>query len=161
MPTTQVAYNPTTKVVKLQMPGDAPGAGFTDIGDAVHEESNDGLGVTAAHNHVLWHHVRDLVLASASKEQNMQAVSITGDRVTSIDVTPATATLAPAATQQLTVAYTPAAAYNRRVTYESSDVTKATVNATGLVTAVATGSATITIRGEDSGVIDTVDITVS
>lgn len=161
MPTTQLAYNATTKEAKLQMPGDAPGAGFVDLGDLVHEESNDTLGVTDAHNHVLWHHVRDLLYTAAPKEQNMQAVKITGTRVTSIDVTPATSSKAAGQTTQLTVAYTPAAAYNRRVTYETSDATKATVNASGLVTHVAAGTATITIRGEDGGVIDTVAITVT
>lgn len=159
MPLTQIAFNATTKVVKLQMPGDTPGAGFEDLGDVDHQSGTDPLGVTAADNHVLFHHVRDLLYKEG--ELDMQSAPITGDRVTSIDVTPATDTLAALETQQLTVAYTPATAYNRRVTYESSDVTKATVSAAGLVTGVATGSATITIRGEDSGVIDTVAITVS
>jgi hypothetical protein len=80
--------------------------------------------------------------------------------VTSIDVTPATATIAVAGTRQLVVAFTPSDASSNAVTYTSSDVTKATVSASGLVTGVASGSATITIRSAN-GKTDTVAITVS
>lgn len=66
----------------------------------------------------------------------------------SIDVQPATATKAVAATQQLTVTATMADASTEVVTavctYATSDATKATVNSNGLITAVATGTATIT-----------------
>jgi len=80
--------------------------------------------------------------------------------VVSIDVTPATATIAVAGTRQLAVAFTPSDASSDYVTYTSSDVTKATVSATGLVTGVASGSATITVR-TGNGKTDTVAITVS
>lgn len=80
--------------------------------------------------------------------------------VQSIDVTPATATIAVAGTRQLAVAFTPSNASSNAVTYVSSDPTKATVSASGLVTGVATGSATITITSSN-GKTDTVAITVS
>lgn len=80
--------------------------------------------------------------------------------VQSIDVTPATATIAVAGTRQLAVAFTPSNASSNAVTYVSSDVTKATVSASGLVTGVATGSATITITSSN-GKTATVAITVS
>jgi Bacterial surface proteins containing Ig-like domains len=80
--------------------------------------------------------------------------------VQSIDVTPATATIAVAGTRQLAVAFTPSNASSNAVTYVSSDVTKATVSASGLVTGVASGSATITITSSN-GKTDTVAITVS
>ena len=80
--------------------------------------------------------------------------------VTSIDVTPATATLAVGATRQLTAVATPAAA-SQDFTYETSDATKATVDKNGLVKAIATGSATITIKSfADPTKTDTVAITV-
>lgn len=62
----------------------------------------------------------------------------------SIDVTPATVSIAVGATQQLTVAKTPSGAAGTAA-YASSDATKATVSASGLVTGVAAGSATITV----------------
>mgnify|MGYP003402218164 FL=1 len=80
--------------------------------------------------------------------------------IESIDVTPATATIAVADTRQLVVAYTPSDASGKTVIYSTSDATKATVSQTGLVTGVATGSATITIK-TPNGKTDTVAITVS
>lgn len=58
-------------------------------------------------------------------------------------VTPTTATLAAEETQQLT-AKLDGQDITSYVSWSSSDETKATVSAAGLVTAVATGSATIT-----------------
>lgn len=58
-------------------------------------------------------------------------------------VTPSSATLAAEETQQLT-ATLDGQDITTQVAWASSDETKATVSATGLVTAVATGSATIT-----------------
>lgn len=58
-------------------------------------------------------------------------------------VTPSSATLAAEETQQLT-ATLDGQDITTQVAWTSSDETKATVSATGLVTAVATGSATIT-----------------
>lgn len=78
---------------------------------------------------------------------------------TSIAVTPATKTLAVAATQQLTVTVSPVGA-DDDVIYSSSDVSKATVSATGLVTGVATGTATITVRARVGGATATSAITV-
>ena len=64
--------------------------------------------------------------------------------VTSITVSPSTATKAAAATQQLTVTDNNGRNVTALATYVSSAPSKATVNSSGLVTAVATGSATIT-----------------
>lgn len=67
--------------------------------------------------------------------------------VNSVTVAPATITLDPNATQQLTatVDATPATA-DKTVTWESSNTSVATVSTTGLVTAVAQGTATITAK---------------
>jgi hypothetical protein len=62
---------------------------------------------------------------------------------TSVTIAPASVSIAVAATQQLTSTVAPAGAY-QGVTWSSSDPTKATVSATGLVTGVAIGSAVIT-----------------
>lgn len=67
------------------------------------------------------------------------------DTTASIAVTPTTTTKAANATQQLTVL--DASSVNRTVdaTYTTSDATKATVSSGGLITAKATGSATVTV----------------
>lgn len=82
---------------------------------------------------------------------------------TSISVSPATSSKAAGQTTQLTVTTEDADGSERDVTdsasYATSDATKATVSATGLVTFVATGSATITVTY--AGREDTVAITVS
>ncbi len=82
-------------------------------------------------------------------------------RVTRVDVTPGSATVAVGATQTLTA--TPrdaggAALTGRTVTWSSSANGVATVNASGVVTAVAAGTATITATSE--GVSGTATITV-
>lgn len=68
----------------------------------------------------------------------------------SIAITPSTVSIAVSATQQLTVTSTQVdggtanVAGNASTLYTSSDPTKATVSATGLVTGVAAGTTTIT-----------------
>jgi hypothetical protein len=81
--------------------------------------------------------------------------------VTAVEVTPATASVEAGATTQLTATVSPAAA-SSAVTWTSSDITKATVDATGLVTGVAAGSATITATSvADNTKTDTAAITVT
>ena len=157
MSTTQIAYNATTKEVKLQMPGDALGSGFTDLGDVKHPDPDDVLEWSG--NHVLWHHIRDALYKIG--QENMQAVKITKIPLEGISVTPATSSIAVAATQQLTVAYAPTNASLREVTYSTSDEAIATVSATGLVTAVAEGTATITATAKDGSWSDTCEVTVT
>ena len=65
--------------------------------------------------------------------------------VRAVVVTPATASLFISVTQQLTATVTADAGAVQTVTWRSSNPAAATVSATGLVTAVALGSATITV----------------
>ena len=83
--------------------------------------------------------------------------------VTSISLAPTTVTLTVAApTAQLVPTVLPADATEKGVTYTSSDPTKATVSATGLVTRVANGTATITATAKDgSGVVGTKLVTTT
>jgi hypothetical protein len=62
---------------------------------------------------------------------------------------------------QLTATVAPADATNPAVTYVSSNEAVATVNTTGLVTAVAAGTATITVTTTDGGFTDTCLVTVT
>ncbi|GGL55914.1 major tail protein [Sporolactobacillus putidus] len=81
--------------------------------------------------------------------------------VTSIAVAPTTVSLAVGGTQQLTPTILPVDA-NQAVTYSTSDASKATVTGNGLVTGVAIGSATITVKSnEDPSKTATVSVTVA
>ena len=67
---------------------------------------------------------------------------------TSVTVAPASVTLAPTATQQLTTTVLPANSTDS-LSYSTSNSSVATVSNTGLITAVAEGSATITATSGD------------
>ncbi|OXB03676.1 Ig-like domain-containing protein [Flavobacterium pectinovorum] len=81
--------------------------------------------------------------------------------VTGVSVAPSTASLGIGATQQLTPTVAPANATNKTVTYSSNNTGVATVNGSGLVTAIAAGSATITVTTQDGAKIATSAITVT
>lgn len=90
-------------------------------------------------------------------------LQISTDLIQSIAVTPATPTLAPNATQQLTAIATLVDGSTKDVTstaaWSSSDLTIAQVDGQGLVVAVADGAATITVTS--SSIAGTVVVTVS
>lgn len=81
--------------------------------------------------------------------------------VTSITIAPAQVTLAPGATQQLAIAFTPPNATNQTVSWTSSDGGVATVNGTGLITAVGTGAATIVATTAEGGKSSQCNVTVA
>jgi hypothetical protein len=141
-------------------------SGFVSIGTAAHEDLFSGTAEAtdpvdnAGHNHVLWHHIRKLLYDLG--DINPSKYSIILRTLTAFTITPTTATKAAAQTQQITIAsVTPANALDQRFTYSSSDTTKATVNAAGLVTAVATGSATIKVTHTGTGLTRTMVLTIS
>ena len=82
-------------------------------------------------------------------------------QVTGVVLSPSTATVAAGQTRQLTKTILPLNASNLNVTWVSSNNNVATVNSSGLVTAVATGTATITALTQDGGYIGTSTITVT
>lgn len=96
------------------------------------------------------------VKVTVSGFANTPVVAVTG-----VTVAPKTANVAVGATQQLTPTVAPANATNKAVTYTSSDATKASVNASGLVTGVAAGQATITVKTTDGNKTDTCVVTVA
>ena len=81
--------------------------------------------------------------------------------VTSVTVSPTAATISIGGTQQLTETVLPANATNKSVTWSSSNTAVATVSTSGLVTAVAIGSATITVTTQDGNYTATSVITVA
>lgn len=80
--------------------------------------------------------------------------------VTGVTLNKATTSFASLATEQLTATVAPANATNKAVTWSSSTPAVATVSATGLVTPVAAGTATITVTTEDGGKTATCVVTV-
>jgi uncharacterized protein YjdB len=81
--------------------------------------------------------------------------------VTGISLTPVTVSLNIGQTKQLTPAVLPTNATNKSVTYSSANTSVATVNTTGLVTAIANGSATITVKTVEGNKTATATITVT
>lgn len=157
----QVAYNSLTGSAVVQNSGEAVPANHVSAGTFTHPDE-DLLGPNV--NHVLYHHVRDLLYFA--KELNMQRVTITNEAdlpvaVTGVTATPETAEIVVAATQQITAELEPTDATNTDVTYESDDEAVATVDASGLVTGVAAGEAVITVTTDDGAFTDTVTVTVT
>ena len=80
--------------------------------------------------------------------------------VTGVSLSPGTSDLLVGNTQQLSETISPATANNRAVTYASSNSAVASVDANGLVTAVASGTAIVTVTTDDGGHTDTATINV-
>lgn len=180
MPRYQIAYHSNTKNAVVQSYGDAlpanvNGSAYVNIGDFYHDAPQDVLGDNPTssaiedESHVFFHHVRDALYKRSAANPALTAMfpnNITdmhNIRITT-DVAGVNAgadfALEVGETKQLTLTFTPAELENdQAVAYSSSDATKATVSATGLVTAVAEGSATITISV--GGETDTVLVTVT
>lgn len=82
--------------------------------------------------------------------------------VSSVEITSGAPDILVGATHQITTTVLPANATNKNLIYISSDVTKATVNSTGLVTGIAVGTATVYVySAENLSIVDSVLITVS
>lgn len=92
-------------------------------------------------------------------------VSVTVEKavvnVSSVELTPTTATLDIDDTQQLSANVLPSGADNKKVTYASGSDDIATVSATGLVTAIGEGTTDITVTTEDGAKKATSSITVN
>ncbi|MTH16434.1 Ig-like domain-containing protein [Flavobacterium sp. LC2016-01] len=81
--------------------------------------------------------------------------------VTSVAVSPTSASILVGNTTQLTATVSPTNATNKNVTWSSSNTSVATVNSSGLVSGVAAGSATITVTTADGAKTATSAITVT
>ena len=87
--------------------------------------------------------------------------STTTIAVTSVAVSPTTASVAIGGTSQLTATISPSNATNKAVTWSSSNTAVATVNTTGLVTGITVGSATITVTTQNGNKVATATINVT
>lgn len=86
----------------------------------------------------------------------VSSVSVTG-----VALSPSAASIVKDATKKLKVIISPENATDKAVTFASSDTGKATVDANGVVTGVAAGSATITVTTHDGSFTDTCSVTVT
>ncbi len=102
------------------------------------------------------------ITATADGQSASAAVTITPVLAASVTVTPATATLSAGQTAQLTATARDSAGnvLTRPITWSSSAPTVATVSATGLVSALAAGSATITATADGRSGSATVTVPV-
>ncbi|WNJ19053.1 Ig-like domain-containing protein [Pontibacter sp. G13] len=112
-----------------------------------------------------FHHVGEVTVANLVVWEFSQAPGRTNSTpsvdVTGVTMSPLTASLNPTQTQQLSATVAPSNATNQAVTWSSNNTGVATVDAQGLVTAVAAGSATITVTTVDGGYTATAGITVT
>jgi hypothetical protein len=99
-----------------------------------------------------------LFLSSCGDDKDVKPTTVA---VTGVTVTPDKATLQLLATQQLAATIAPENASNKKLAWTSSSNAIATVDANGLVTAVAAGTATITATSEDGAKTGTTAITVT
>ncbi len=89
-------------------------------------------------------------------DDNNNTVAVTG-----VSLTPANATLDIGDTQNLSAIVAPSNATNQTVSFSSSNTNIATVNGSGVVSAIAAGTATITVTTADGNRTDTTSITVN
>ncbi|MDR2969898.1 MAG: Ig-like domain-containing protein [Tannerellaceae bacterium] len=97
----------------------------------------------------------------ATCEVTVNAPATTTVNVTGVSLSAAGATLQTAMTQQLTATVSPNNATNKNVSWSSSNTSVATVDTNGKVTAVAAGTATITVTTEDGNHKATCNVTVN
>ena len=91
---------------------------------------------------------------ACSDDDEVESVSVTG-----VTVSPTTLALKTGTTGTLTATVTPGTAAVTSVSWSSSDEAVATVDK-GVVTAVAEGTATITVKTDDGGFTATCEVTV-
>lgn len=169
MPTYNVSYDRVNKIAYV-LDGSTVGPDAVAVGTIEHDDEDDlGYGI----NHVLFHHVQELLyhrsVANPAQSamfpnniHDMANVTILREILpVGIEATPATVSLVEGATQQITVASLPAAAKPLVVTYESEDTDIATVNSSGLITAVAAGTTNIKVSSVSGGYEDSVAVTVT
>jgi hypothetical protein len=91
----------------------------------------------------------------------VRSVTTSSVSVTGVSLNATTASLTTGATSQLTATIAPTNATNKAVTWSSSNTAVATVSSSGLVTAVATGTATITVKTTDGNKTASCVVTVT
>ena len=96
-----------------------------------------------------------------SERVDIKAFKTLPIKVTGVTVAPKTNNLEVDGTRQLNATIEPSNATNKKVTYESDNDEVATVNSSGLVTAIGEGKATITVKTVDGNHTDTATVNVT
>jgi pectate lyase len=91
----------------------------------------------------------------------VQGEGTTNTPVTGVSVSPTSLNLLVGGTAQLTATVAPSNATNQSVSWNSNNTAAATVNASGLITALAPGSATITVTTVDGNKTATCTVTIT
>ncbi len=99
------------------------------------------------------------IIGDKESEKATVTVKTKPIEVESVAVSPKTNNLEVGATRQLNVTIEPSNATNQDVAYTSSDEAIATIDANGLVTAVAEGTTTITVTVDGNTDTATVNVT--
>ncbi|GAB1857218.1 hypothetical protein MHTCC0001_20540 [Flavobacteriaceae bacterium MHTCC 0001] len=98
---------------------------------------------------------------NANTEPQLVITYSTDVNATGVSVAPTSLSLNVGETSSLTATITPSDATNQAVTWSSSDSSIASVNSNGMVTAVAEGTATITVTTDDGNFSDLSTVTVT
>lgn len=143
----------------------AIGGAYTNLGTFEHDnEAEESTGLNGmqglADNHVLFHHVQDVLYKQGI--QDIQSVKIYVDRPRAISIGTGTLNVAVGAdSAPLSVTVTPSGATDKEVVYTSSVEAVATINEQGVVHGVAAGSAVITAKlKSDDTITATRNVTV-
>lgn len=152
MPIYDVFKKDATKEIFIREDGGAAPAGSVAFGTFTDVEDNTDPNVP-------FHYIRDLLFNAGEKDPSAWNIK---RLATAISADPAAKNLdlSAAETLQIKVSFTPYDVADEACTFVSSDPTKATVNAQGLVTPVAVGATNITVTNTASGKTDVVAITV-
>ncbi|OQP56877.1 hypothetical protein A3860_09850 [Niastella vici] len=161
---TEVTFNPSIKIwpggqgesrkesqIRIRLPYEASASAWNPANDW----SSQGVDGTLKEVGTIPLYVNDVLVYGSTPTPGV-VVPVTG-----LTVTPASDSLQINGTRQLTATVTPSNATNKTVTWSSGAPAVATVSSTGLVTALAQGSATITATTTDGNFKATSAITVS
>lgn len=161
---TEVTFNPGIKIwpggqgesrkesqIRIRLPYEASASAWNPANDW----SSQGVDGTLKEVTTIPLYVNDVLVYGSTPTPGV-VIPVTG-----ISVSPGTDSLQINETLQLTATVTPANATNKSVTWSSGAPAIASINSTGLVTALAQGTATITARTADGGFTASSSIIVS
>src|SRR5258706_1329048 len=170
VPVASVTVNPSSATIRVgtstqltAVPQDASGAPLS--GRVVTWATSDGAVATVnASGLVSSSAVGSATITATSEGQSgTSTITVTNVPVATVTLSPASATIGVGGTQQLSAVTKDSAANTltgRVLTWSSSNTAVASVNATGLVSAVAAGSATITATSEGKSGTAAITVTV-